>query len=274
MKNGAQPFFTQRSPRAFILSGLVAIIVLGVHEPLRSAALTLLRLPFTVATTAVGVLVNGPRLPSLSRENAFLQSALMQRQVELAQLQERLRHVQAGQTLMKSAPIARGVVASIIGRSTIPTQQTILLNRGERDGLSLESIVIDVGGVVGRVIELHRASCLVLLLTDPESRVAGLVERSRETGLLVGRSQGACEFIYLDIDADIHEGDRVVTAGLGGMFPKGLVLGTVVRLARDAAAGTTTAWVTPAARLGRLEEVFCVFPQEPSVQQGGKPERP
>ena len=88
--------------------------------------------------------------------------------------------------------------------------------------------------------------------------MAALVERSRETGLVVGRGSGVCELIYLDQDADVQEGDRILTAGLGGTFPKGLVLGTVTRVVRDETSGSARAIVAPAAHLSRLEEVLCI----------------
>ena len=121
-------------------------------------------------------------------------------------------------------------------------------------------MIVDETGVIGRVVDVQPATCLVMLLTDPDSRVAALVERSRETGLLVGQGSGRCAFTYVAADADLREGDRIVTAGLGGPFPKGLLLGTVAHLTRDELSGSATASVIPAARLNRLEEVLCLSP--------------
>ena len=199
-----------------------------------------------------------PHLPSLERDNAQLRMELVERQLELAKLQEALRHTAQRQALLQLAPSGQGIVAQIIGRSTIPTQQTVLLDRGQESGLVVDSLVINTAGIIGRVTELYQGSAMVLLLTDPESRVAAMVDRSRETGLLVGRGLGQCELIYLDGHADLQEGDRVVTAGLNGSFPKGLLLGTIVRIVRDEQLGTASAWVSPAVHLSQLEEVRCV----------------
>jgi rod shape-determining protein MreC len=219
-----------------------------------------LRFPSTLLTRCVAILLTLPRLPDLSQENAALQAELTRQRLVLAQLQEAARHAQQVGMLQALMPSGDGVVASVISRSTVPIQQMLLLDKGRRHGLTLESAVLDAEGLVGRVVELHEATCLVMLLTDPESRVAGVVERSRESGLLVGQGRGYCELIYLDVEADIQEGDRILTAGLGGIFPKGLRLGTVVRVGRDEQAGTTAAWVKPSARLSRVEEVL-VIPQ-------------
>ena len=153
-----------------------------------------------------------------------------------------------------------GIVASVIGRSPIPTRHTILLDHGQRDGLVEGGILLNGQGVIGRIIETSPRTSLAMLISDPDSRIAGLVERSRESGLLVGQGGGLCELIYLDAEADIVEGDRIMTAGVGGAFPKGLLLGIVSRVLRNTEAGTTSAIVRPAARLSQLEDVLCLRP--------------
>ena len=157
-------------------------------------------------------------------------------------------------------PSAGGQLAGALARSPLPTQQTLLIDRGRRHGISEAGLVVDAQGVVGRVLEAHAATALVLLLTDPNSRIAALVERSRETGLLIGRGFYECQLTYLGLDADIQAGDRVVTAGLGGAVPKGLLLGTVTKVERLERFGATRATIRPAAALGRLEEVLCLPP--------------
>ena len=249
-----------RSVRPVPLVTLFIILVLAASSAVRSAALTIVRLPFTILSSAVQMVLTLPRLPSLSKEHAVLQAALARRQVENAELREALRHLEHGRELLETLSDVHGTVAPVIGRSLLPTQQTVLLGRGRRSSLVLDTIVLEVDGVVGRVIEVQPHTALVLLLTDADSRVAGLVARSRETGLLVGRGQAELELAYVDPDADIIEGDAVVTAGLGGPFPKGLPLGTVVRVTKDAASGISRVRVRPAARLGVLEEVVCVPP--------------
>ncbi len=251
----------RRPSRATIVTALLVGTFLVFHEPFRHGALTLFRLPLTFLTTCTSVLLTLPRLPALTRENAELRTALMQRQLETVQLREVLRHVEHADALLEAAPSRRGIVAVVIGRATIPTQQTVLLNKGARDGLVLESVIMDVSGVLGRVTELQPTTALVTLLTDAESRVAGIGERSRETGLGGGRGRGRCEFIYLNADVDLQDGDRIVTAGLGGPFPKGVLLGTVTRIVRDEVTGSARASVEPAAHLGRLEEVLCLPPR-------------
>lgn len=242
---------------------LISVLLLGtvvvLQEPLRRSTLTVLRFPFTLIKAAVSLVVTLPQLPSLTKDHERLRVALLQARAETARLREELRHLHQSQALRDAA--TRGeLVASVLNRSLIPTQQTLLLDQGSRQGLVLETAIIDTEGVVGRVTELSDTTSLVTLLTDPDSRIAALVERSRESGLLVGRGHGQCELIYLDADADIEQEDRIVTAGFGGPLPKALLLGIVTRVERDETLGTARAWVRPAARLGRLEEVLCLPP--------------
>jgi rod shape-determining protein MreC len=245
-----------------LLSALCAAALI-LSGPLRGGVLRVVRLPFTLVQSALTVLLSLPRLPGLSQENAALRLALTQRQLEVAQLREALRHAQAVSALAEPFTSTSGTIAKVIGRSLLPTQQTLVLSRGSRDGLTPGSVVVDVAGVVGRVTEASSSMALVALLTDPDSRIAGLIERSRETALLVGRGVGQCELIYLDADADVQEGDRVLTAGLGGSVPKGLLLGVVTRVVRDEPTGSAWARVNPAAQLGRVEEVLCLSPAFP-----------
>ena len=248
---------------------LAGVLLVGgsflLHAPARHLFLTVLRAPFRITTGTVKILLNLPSLPALSAENERLRHELTERESEVARLREAVRHGERAAVLQETAGgVGPSLVAQVIGRSAVPTQHTVLLDQGSRQGLSRDTILVDAAGVVGRVAEAHPSTALAMLLTDPESRVAALVERSRESGLLAGRGSGRCELIYLEIDADVQPGDRVVTAGLGGAFPKGLLLGIIDRVTRDQQAGTSTASVAPAARLGQLEEVLCVLRAGPA----------
>lgn len=219
----------------------------------------MLRVPVAVLHTAIGLIVTLPRLPSLVRDNAALRATLAEHQRELAQLREALRRTAHAEALAAlEAPSRHAVIARVVGRSTLPTQHTVLLSRGRRHGLQVEGVVLSDAGMAGRITELDEGTALVTLLTDPSSRIAGVVERSRETGLVIGRGLGSCELLYLTVESDVVPGDRVLTAGLGGSIPKGLLLGTVVQIRKDDATGSALAVVRPSARLGQLEEVLCL----------------
>ncbi len=235
---------------------LVVGIGLAAVRPLRNAAMTILRFPFTCLHHGVRALLLIPQLPTISRQRVELTSDLMRARLEAIELREALRHIRQGLELLTREP--SGVIAEVIGYSMIPTQHTVLLNKGRRDGLLDHTVIMDAEGLVGRVIELHADTTLVMLLTDANSRVAGTVERSRDLGLVVGQGWNRCAFLHLEADADIQAGDRLLTAGLEGSLPKGLPLGIVTRIVRDETSGSARADVVPSAHLSRLETVLCL----------------
>jgi rod shape-determining protein MreC len=245
-------------------SMLIALIVWGAlllySQASRQVLLYVVRLPFKVVVAATKVVALIPQLPQLMAQNAALKRQLIHSQLESAQLREYLRHAMRATQLPEYGGLPEGQMAGVVGNSPLPTQQVVLIDRGGYHGVEIGTVALDAGGVVGRVIEHTAGTATLLLITDTDSRIAAYVERSREKGLLVGLGQNRCELIYLDADSSVIEGDVVMTAGLGGPFHKGLVLGTVSKVERDKVRGTARAIVKPAAELTKLEEVYCVPP--------------
>jgi rod shape-determining protein MreC len=233
----------------------------ALFQPARQLTLAALRFPFQVLSGSARLLAALPRLPTVHQEVATLRADLLRSRLEAAQLRDALRSAQRAQALQRLVPPDRaGLIATVIGRSLLPPQHTILLDKGSRDGMTLQTAILDGSGLIGRVVELWPDACLVMLLTDPDSRIGVMVERTREIGLLLGEARGMLRLVYLDADAQIEPDDRLITAGLGGPFPKGLPVGRVLDVRRDELSGTAWATVAPAAQLGRLEEVLCLPP--------------
>jgi rod shape-determining protein MreC len=118
--------------------------------------------------------------------------------------------------------------------------------------------VVSTKGLVGRTVEVGRRSTKVLLITDPNSKVGVLIARNRHGGVLIGRPDARCRMIYISPDADVSIGDKVITAGLGGIFPKGMLVGEVVKIDKEPGRLYKYAVVKPADDLSKLEEVLCV----------------
>ena len=243
------------------LLSLVVILALFSAAPLRRAARQLFRLPLEVAGRALRIGWLLPQLPRLTAERDELHRQLSAAQVELAQAKEALRQTSSAEALMRSAGgPPHAVVAAVIGRTLLPTQQSVILNRGAKDGVVVGSLLMSAEGLVGRVIDATRTTSVGLLLTDADSRVACLIERTRETGLLAGTSGSWCQLLYLDSEADLVAGDRVVTAGLGEGIPKGLPVGIVAEVVRGSGGMPRSARVRPAAVLRHLEDVLIIPP--------------
>lgn len=152
----------------------------------------------------------------------------------------------------------QGYGARVIARDPGPMSMTVTIDRGERDGVRRGMAVVAPEGVVGRVAEAGRTASRVVLITDHNSGVDAIVERSRARGVVQGGAGGACHMNYLSRDADIVPGDRVLTSGLDGTFPKGLTIGEVTEVSRRHRGLLQAAEVRPGVALDRIEEVLVI----------------
>ena len=146
--------------------------------------------------------------------------------------------------------------------------QTILIDKGSSDGVAQDMAVVSAEGLMGRVIGVSSRHAKVLLILDANSAVDALVQRSRVRGVLVGQGRDLCLLKYVQRNEDVQVGDRVISSGMGGVFPKGLLLGTVQKVVRGSSGLFQRVEVEPAANFSRLEEVMVVLqppPEEPSL---------
>ena len=118
--------------------------------------------------------------------------------------------------------------------------------------------VLSTRGLVGRVLEAGKNSAKVLLITDPNSKAGVIIQRNRQGGILVGRPDGTCKMIYIALDSDVKRGDRVITAGFGTTFPKGILVGEVVRAGKEPGRLYKYAIVKTSQDMSELEDVLCI----------------
>lgn len=150
------------------------------------------------------------------------------------------------------------VAAQVVGRDSTNWFRGLVLDKGERDGVRTEMGVITRGGAVGRVVKTTPATSVVLLITDPNNAVTGLVQRTRDEGIVEGTPARRARMKYLPLLSAVREGDLVVTSGLGGVFPKGLPIGTVTRIEKAEGELFQSAELVPSVDVSRLEEVLVV----------------
>jgi len=158
------------------------------------------------------------------------------------------------------------VAATVIARESSEVQRRIILDRGTSDGIEIGDVVIASGGaLVGRVVEAGSTSATVQLLSDSASTVIGLLRSSAATGEVRGRLPGSLLMENIDSAVTVGLGEEVVTAGIelaGGIrspYPKGLVIGRVIDVRRDANEIVQTAFLEPATALDRLEYVLVIL---------------
>ena len=154
------------------------------------------------------------------------------------------------------------VPAEIISRDSSTWWRTVTINRGEEDGLAPEMPVLTDEGLVGKTTTVSENISVVLLVSDENCRVAASIEGTREQGIVTGeRVAGSMtpllDLNYLSKQAQLRPGQKVYTSGVGGVFPSGLLVGTVRSF--QGRALDSQAKLAPVVDLARLEDVFVVL---------------
>jgi len=195
------------------------------------------------------------------QENALLRKRIDLLKLENSRYQEVLLANQRLHTLLNfqqntDEPL---LPARVIGWDSSGLFKSITIDKGEHDGLMINMPVVNAEGVVGRVVSVCPDYSQVLLITDQNSAVDGLVQRSRGRGTLRGRGSSECYFDYVIKTCEIEAGDTIVTSGMGGVFPKGLYLGAVTKIKDARSKLFKDVRVVPAVDFSTLEEVLIVF---------------
>jgi rod shape-determining protein MreC len=175
---------------------------------------------------------------------------------------------------LREAMPGQSVAARITGIDASGLFRTAILNKGERDGVNKGMAVVAPAGVVGKIVATSPNAARVLLLEDPSSGVDALVQRSRARGIVEGSLNGGCQLKYVKHREDLRIGDLITTSGLDGIFPKGVVIGTIVRLSREEGGLFQTADLEPAVDFNKLEEVMVVEAPENEVPPPASPAKP
>jgi len=165
------------------------------------------------------------------------------------------------------------LAATVIARESSEVQRRIVLDRGTSDGIRTGDVVIAGGGaLVGRVVEAGRTTSTVQLISDSGSTVVGQLLGSAASGEVIGQLPASLLMRNIDAAAAVSLGEEVVTAGVelaGGIrspYPKGLIIGRVIDVRRDANQVVQTAFLEPATALDRMEFVLVIL-----GYQGGLP---
>jgi rod shape-determining protein MreC len=189
------------------------------------------------------------------------------RMKEIKLANERLR--QLLQFREKNFPSMIG--AEVIGRDPSFWFKSVMIDKGESDGVKKGMAVILPTGVIGQVLKIAPHYATVLLITDYNSAVDCVVERNRAKAILEGKGENRCQLKYLLRAEEVAVGDVVVTSGLGGNFPKGLMVGEVKKVDKKGHGVFQYAELVPSVDMTRLEEVFVVMePLQPAHPQEEK----
>jgi rod shape-determining protein MreC len=174
----------------------------------------------------------------------------------------------------KTQALPTMIAAQVVGRDAGNWYRTIILNKGQSDGIHPDMGVITPAGVVGRIVKTTAATSVVLLVTDPSNAIAGLIQRTRDEGIVEGTTEGLAHLKYIPLLSNVRNGDRVVTSGLVGGFPRGLAIGTITSIDKEEGALFQSAELKPDVDVERVEEVLVIqSPYVPSEDErlGPKP---
>jgi rod shape-determining protein MreC len=163
-------------------------------------------------------------------------------------------------------------VARVIAKDVSTEFRAIRINRGEKSGVRKDMAVVTNEGVVGRVLRTTANTADVVTILDLLSAVDAIVERSRARGIVEGMTDEACQLKFALRTDDIEPGDVLISSGLGGIFPKGIPVGTVSKVDRKPFGISQVVEVRPSVDFSKLEEVLVVRNTETEADLLDRPE--
>jgi rod shape-determining protein MreC len=160
----------------------------------------------------------------------------------------------------------RFVVAEILRVDLNPFRHRVIVNKGTRDGAFKGQSILDATGIFGQITQAGTFSSEAILITDAEHAIPVQVNRNGLRTIAVGTGDtGSLSLPFLATNADIKEGDLLVSSGLGGVYPPGYPVATVTKINKAAAQMLADISARPAATLDRDREVLLIWTDEPPI---------
>jgi rod shape-determining protein MreC len=227
--------------------------------------------PFQKASTVVIKAIQGTFqqyvfLVNVEKENRKLKQKVAELEAESHHMKEirlaneRLRNLL--QFREKNSPSMVG--AEVIGQDPSSWFKSVTIDKGERDGVKQGMAVVSPTGIIGRILKTAPHYATVLLITDYNSAVDSIVQRTRAKAIVEGKGENRCQLKYLLRTEEVAVGDAVVTSGLGGNFPKGLMVGEIKKVDKKGHGVFQYAELVPSVDFTELEEVFVIMEPLPS----------
>jgi rod shape-determining protein MreC len=222
-----------------------------------------------IIKTFQGVFQEYILLVHLQKENGMLKQRIIELQKDNARMKEIVSANERLQRLLEfrekiSSPM---IAAEVIGQDPSSWFKSLTLNKGEKDGVRKGMAVISPEGVVGQILKTAPNHSIVLLITDYNSAVDALVQRTRAKAIVEGKGGNICQLKYLLRSEEVAMGDTVVTSGLSGNFPKGLVIGEIRKVEKEGQGSFQYAELFPSVNLTKLEEVLVIMESPLPVQE-------
>lgn len=231
---------------------LLIIPTLGVSSFLSEAALNTVYFPFFRVKSAINDLTN------VHEENQKLRQSLVDASIKVTLLEEAGReNIRLRSILGFEPPLGYTLLpAKVMAVTGNKLPVSAVINRGEMDGVTLNEPIINEEGLLGRVSAVTSTHCSIQLLTDPTNRVAVRVAESREMGIAKYVPSQGLIVDNIPSQGDVKQGDLILSSGLGGVYPPGLVVGTVIAVERPRQEPFLIVRLAPAADFNSLDELF------------------
>jgi rod shape-determining protein MreC len=222
--------------------------------------------PFQTAISKVSNYVGGfwgkySELLDVREENEQLRQELLQYKTANIEYREAVAtnvRLQKLLELKESLPPPT-LTAEIVGKDPSLWFRTFTINRGSSDGVQKGMPVVTVEGVVGQVLTSSPNYSKVLLATDPNSAIEVITQKTRVQGIVKGLGRDAFGLHYVLKSGEVVKGDYVLTSGLGGVFPKGLMVGTVSEVMKSRRGMFQTIEIEPAVDFSQLEYLIIIM---------------
>ena len=214
--------------------------------------------PVQSITGASGALQS---VAELREENQRLRTEVERLSMENARLlylEGEVEQLQARVGLREARPDYQWIGAKIVAFDSGDLVQSIVLDRGSMHGLEVGMTVMTPRGLVGQIIRVSSTVSKALMINDVGSSTNGIVLNSRARGIVVGSRTGRLIMKFVPQGHEIRPGDRVVTSGLGGVFPEGIIIGRVIGVRQRDIDMFQEATIEPAVEFDRLESVLVV----------------
>lgn len=259
------PQFWQRLMLLFIIGGVLALALGGFLAPVLKVAFSPLigaQQWLSSRYLAVVEFLSMPRdVAVLQKRNTDLENENTDLKTQIIQLQQQLSEAQVYYSLLnftRSHTENQYVAASVIGRDPVPFLRYILLDRGSDDGLRHGMPVITQQGLVGRVDAVTAGAARVQLITDSSSAVNVKLQISNVDAMLVGSITGEVTLNTVPQSVVLKPGDLVLTSGLGGNYPAGIIVGQVLTVRKRENDLFQTASIQPAVDLTNMPAVLVI----------------
>ncbi len=199
-------------------------------------------------------------LISVVDENDALRHELRQAKALNHQYREtQLANARLQRLLGMQEQVSRKMIAArVVGKDPSPWFQTIMVDKGNSDGVQRGQPVINPEGIVGLVVDVTAHYAKVMLITDPNSAVDAIIQESRARGIVKGGMSGYCMLNFVLRKHDVRKDQVVISSGMDGVFPKGLPIGEVSAIVKEEAGIFQEVTIEPYVDFERLEEVLIV----------------